>query len=168
MPIIGDRVEIERKPKLGGGGPGKIPHRRGYGGGDDDHGKPGDFHSREQRMRRYRIAMTLCIISVTAIFVLLTMVYVFRLGKGRYDEDTHKYVQDWIPLALPLHAVMGKLNYFGAEQRDPGISAAVHGKKRRVCCHGHCSSADETRHALAGTYGAAGILLSGRTGSGME
>jgi cytochrome c oxidase subunit III len=101
MPIIGDRVEIERKPKLGGGGPGKIPHRRGYGGGDDDHGKPGDFHSREQRMRRYRIAMTLCIISVTAIFVLLTMVYVFRLGKGRYDEDTHKYVQDWIPLALP-------------------------------------------------------------------
>ena len=34
-------------------------------------------------MRRYRIAMTLCIISVTFIFVLLTMVYVFRLGKGR-------------------------------------------------------------------------------------
>ena len=25
MPIISDRVEIKRKPKLGGGGPGKIP-----------------------------------------------------------------------------------------------------------------------------------------------
>jgi len=84
MPIIGDRVEIERKPKLGGGGPGKIPHRRGYGGGDDgDHGNAGDFRSREQRMRRYRIGMTLCILSVTSIFVLLTMVYVFRMGKGR-------------------------------------------------------------------------------------
>src|SRR6476661_9460788 len=78
MPIIGDRVEIERKPKLGGGGPGKIPHRHGYGGGDDgDHGNSGDFQSREQRMRRY------------------------RMGKGRYDEDTHRWVRDWIPLTLP-------------------------------------------------------------------
>jgi cytochrome c oxidase subunit III len=101
MPIIGDRVEVERKPKLGGGGPGKIPHRRGYGGGDDDHGKPGDFHSREQRMRRYRIAMTLCIISVTAVFAVLTALYVFRLGKGRYDEDARAWVRDWTPLALP-------------------------------------------------------------------
>jgi cytochrome c oxidase subunit 3 len=101
MPIIGDRVEIERKPKLGGGGPGKIPHRRGFGGGDDDHNRPGDFQSREQRMRRYRIGMTLCIVSITGVFVLLTIIYVFRQGKGRYDEDTHRYVQDWIPLALP-------------------------------------------------------------------
>ena len=101
MPTISDRIEIERKPKLGGGGPGKIPHRRGYGGGDDDPNKPGDFQSREQRMRRYRIAMTLCIISVTAIFILLTVVYILRLGKGRYDEDTHQWVRDWIPLTLP-------------------------------------------------------------------
>jgi cytochrome c oxidase subunit 3 len=103
MPIIGDRVEIERRPKLGGGGPGKIPHRRGYGGGGDDgdHRDPGDFRSREQRMRRYRIGMTLCIISVTAIFVLLTVVYVFRMGKGRFDEDAHRWVRDWIPLSLP-------------------------------------------------------------------
>ncbi len=101
MPTISDRVEIERKPKLGGGGPGKIPHRRGYGGGDDDPNKHGDFHSREQRMRRYRIAMTLCIISVTAIFILLTVVYIFRLGKGRYDQDAHQWVRDWIPLTLP-------------------------------------------------------------------
>ena len=102
MPIISDRVEVERKPRLGGGGPGKIPHRRGYGGGDDgDHSNSGDFHSREQRMRRYRIGMTLCIISVTAIFVLLTMVYVFRMGKGRFDEDAHRWVRDWVPLTLP-------------------------------------------------------------------
>jgi cytochrome c oxidase subunit 3 len=102
MSIIGDRVEIERKPKLGGGGPGKIPHRRGYGGGDDgDHGSPGDFRSREQRMLRYRIGMTLCIISVTAIFVALIVVYVFRMGKGRYDQDAHRWIRDWIPLTLP-------------------------------------------------------------------
>src|ERR1700760_2490286 len=101
MPIIGDRVEVERKPKLGGGGPGKIPRRRGYGGGDDDHGRAGDFQSREQRMRRYRIAMTLCIISVTFLFVILTAIYVFRLGKGRFDEDTRHWIRDWVPLTLP-------------------------------------------------------------------
>jgi cytochrome c oxidase subunit III len=102
MPITSDRVEVERKPRLGGGGPGKIPHRRGFGGGDDgDHGNSGDFRSREQRMRRYRVGMTLCIISVTAVFVLLTMVYVFRMGKGRFDEDAHRWVRDWIPLTLP-------------------------------------------------------------------
>jgi cytochrome c oxidase subunit 3 len=99
MPIISDRVEIERKPKLGGGGPGKIPHRRGYGGGDD--GDHGDFRSREQRMRRFRIGMTLGIISITGIFVILTVVYVFRMGHGTFNEDTHHWVYDWIPLRLP-------------------------------------------------------------------
>lgn len=102
MPIISDRVEIERKPKLGGGGPGKIPHRRGFGGGDDgDHKPPGDFRSRNQRMRRYRIAMTLCLVSVTAVFMALVFVYVFRMGKGRYDEDAHQWVADWVALKLP-------------------------------------------------------------------
>jgi cytochrome c oxidase subunit 3 len=102
MPIIGDRVEIEHKPKLGGGGPGKTPHRRGFGGGDDgDHGNSGNFQSREQRMRRYRIAMALCIVSVTILFMALIALYVFRQGRGRFDEDTHRWVQDWIPLTLP-------------------------------------------------------------------
>src|SRR5437868_3351574 len=102
MPIISDRVEIERKPKVGGGGPGKIPHRRGFGGGDDgDRGRPEDFRSRNQRMRRYRIGMVLCLASVTVVFVALTFLYVFRLGKGRYDEDAHQWVHDWIALKLP-------------------------------------------------------------------
>jgi cytochrome c oxidase subunit 3 len=102
MSIISDRVEIERKPKLGGGGPGKIPFRRGFGGGDDgDRKPPEDFRSRNQRMRRYRIAMLLCLISVTVVFVVLTLLYVLRLGKGRFDEDTHRWIQDWIALKLP-------------------------------------------------------------------
>src|SRR5262249_33247922 len=101
MPIISDRIEVERKPRLGGGGPGKIPHRRGFGGGDDGDNQPRDFGSRSQRMRRYRIAMALCLVSVTAVFVVLVFLYVFRLGKGRYDEDAHRYVQDWIALKLP-------------------------------------------------------------------
>ena len=102
MPIISDRVEIERKPKLGGGGPGKTPHRRGFGGGDDgDRDGAGNFRSREQRMRRFRIGMTLGIISITCVFVALTVVYVFRMGQGTYNQDTKRWVHDWIPLHLP-------------------------------------------------------------------
>src|SRR5262245_44469616 len=102
MPIISERVEIERKPKLGGGGPGKTPYRRGFGGGDDgDPKRPENFNSRNQRMRRYRIAMAICLFSVTVVFVVLTMLYVMRLGRGRYDLDTQRQVQDWIALKLP-------------------------------------------------------------------
>ena len=105
MPIISDRVEIERKPKLGGGGPGKIPHRRGFGGGDDgDRGRPEDFLSHNQRMRRYRIGMALCLIFVTVVFVALTFLYVFQLGKGRYDEDARQWMNDWVALKLPYYS----------------------------------------------------------------
>jgi cytochrome c oxidase subunit III len=52
-------------------------------------------------MRRYRLVMALCLISVTTIFVVLTFLYIVRLGTGRYDLDAHRQVQDWIPLKLP-------------------------------------------------------------------
>src|SRR5579864_1238359 len=63
---------------------------------------------------------------------------------------------------------MGKLAAFAHKQRDFGTSAPCHGKERRICRHGHYSATDETRYALAGTYGIAGILLSGRTDTCME
>lgn len=102
MPIIGEHVEIERKPKLGGGGPGKIPHRRGYGGGDDgDHDRPGDFFSSRQRLRRGRIGVAVGIACVTVLFIGLTVVHVARLGTSHWDQDLHQQVYGWKPLALP-------------------------------------------------------------------
>ena len=104
MPITSEHVEIERKPKLGGGGPGKTPHRRGYGGGDDgDPDRFRNFHSRRERLRRYRVGMALCIISVSALFVSLTLlyVYVFRQQMGPWDPGTKSIVHDWKPIDLP-------------------------------------------------------------------
>src|SRR5258708_2730190 len=102
MPVVGDHAEIERRPKLGGGGPGKIPRRRGYGGGDDgDHEQPSEFSARKQRLRRYHVGVTLCIVSVTVVFIALTVVYLFRQGMGRYDQTHARWIQDWRPLALP-------------------------------------------------------------------
>ena len=110
-PII-EHVEIERKkkphkPKLGGGGPGKIPHQRGYGGGDDgDHERGDGFLSSRDRLRRYRIATIVGIISVTTLFVGLTMVYILRLGMHRWDPDAKTYVQEWTPITLPYRLLM--------------------------------------------------------------
>src|SRR5262245_29771295 len=102
MPIIGEHVEIERKPKLGGGGPGKIPHRRGYGGGDDDdRERRRDFYSSRQRLRRGRIGVAIVIAFVTVMFMALTVVYVARQAGGTYDPDHLNHIRDWKPLALP-------------------------------------------------------------------
>jgi cytochrome c oxidase subunit III len=102
MPIIGDRVEVERKPKLGGGGPGKIPHRRGFGGGDDgDHDRHDDFSPSRQRLRRGRIGVAIGIVCVSCLFIGLATVYVFRLINPHWDPDAHKDVYGWTPFALP-------------------------------------------------------------------
>jgi cytochrome c oxidase subunit 3 len=97
-----ERVDVKGKPKLGGGGPGKIPHRRGYGGGDDgDHEQHDDFLSSKDRLRRFRIAIIAAIVSVTTLFIGLTTVYLWRQGTGRWDPEMHFGIRDWRPLTLP-------------------------------------------------------------------
>jgi cytochrome c oxidase subunit III len=102
MPITGEHVEVERKPKLGGGGPGKIPHRRGFGGGDDgDRDRFRDFFSRKERLRRYRVGMALCIVSVAGVFICLALAFLFRRQVGPWDPVHKAWVRDWGRLALP-------------------------------------------------------------------
>jgi cytochrome c oxidase subunit 3 len=102
MPRISEHVGIERKPKLGGGGPGKIPHRHGYGGGDDgDHGEPDDFISPKDRLRRYRIGMTAAIIAFSTFFIGMAVSYLLRLSTMHWDPDLRQSVRDSHVLALP-------------------------------------------------------------------
>jgi cytochrome c oxidase subunit 3 len=102
MPRISEHVGIEHKPKLGGGGPGKIPHRHGYGGGDDgDHGQPDDFVSPKDRLRRYRIGMTAAIIAFSTFFVGMAVSYLLRLDVTKWDADRQRSVRDLHGLALP-------------------------------------------------------------------
>ena len=102
MTRVSEHVGIERKPKLGGGGPGKIPHHRSYGGGDDgDHGQPDDFLSAQDRLRRYRIGMVVTIIALSTFFAGLTVAYFLRLSVTHWDYDLRRSMRDWRPLALP-------------------------------------------------------------------
>ena len=107
MPVVIDHVAKERKPKLGGGGPGKTPHRRGYGGGDDgDRGRDKNPSPRDARLRRYRIGMAACIASVTTIFVGLTTAYLLRQNTAHWDQHTQRIVYDWKPVPLPYRQLL--------------------------------------------------------------
>ncbi|HLJ85453.1 MAG TPA: cytochrome c oxidase subunit 3 [Candidatus Angelobacter sp.] len=108
MSPITDHIEVERKPKLGGGGPGKTPHRYGFGGGDDggDHHRPDDFLSRRDRLRRYRIGVLIGMVSVAVLFIGLTSAYVARAGQRHWDLDTQTSVRDWQPLVLPYRQLI--------------------------------------------------------------
>src|SRR6516164_5861031 len=102
MPVVTDHVAKKRKPKLGGGGPGKIPHPRGYGGGDDgDRGRGKNPSPRDARLRRYRIGMAACIASVATIFIGLTTAYLVRQNTAHWDEHAQRNVYDWKPVPLP-------------------------------------------------------------------
>src|SRR5215471_12199287 len=100
-PVV-EHVEKERKPKLGGGGPGKIPHRRGYGGGDDgDHDRHGDFSPSRQRLRRGRIGVAIGIVCVSGLFMGLAIAYLVRLNTPHWDPAARKDVYGWTPFVLP-------------------------------------------------------------------
>lgn len=102
MARISEHVGIERKPKLGGGGPGKIPHRHGFGGGDDgDQGEPDDFISPKDRLRRYRIGMSAAIVAFSTFFIGMALSYILRLGYAHWDHDLRQSVRDPHPLTLP-------------------------------------------------------------------
>lgn len=102
MPTTRENVERKRKPKLGGGGPGKIPRQWNYGGGDDgDHDRQRHSPGYHQRLRRLRVAMVLGIISVSMLFVFLIVAYLFSLHMGHYDQVSRQIVSDWHPLVLP-------------------------------------------------------------------
>jgi cytochrome c oxidase subunit 3 len=90
MPTISHVTE--RKPKLGGGGgPGKTPRRRGYGGDDGDHEQPEAFLPGQSRLRRYRVGVGVFSMCVTILFAGLASAFVIRLQNG----------QNWRPLTIP-------------------------------------------------------------------
>jgi cytochrome c oxidase subunit 3 len=100
MPIISGH-EIETPPKLGGGGPGKISRRRGYGGDDGDHGGPDEFSSSQSRLRRYRVGVALFSICVMLLFLGIGSAYIVTQGMGPYNPELGAHIRIWRPLTLP-------------------------------------------------------------------
>jgi cytochrome c oxidase subunit 3 len=72
-------------------------------GGDGEPYRPGrnEPAGYYERLRRYRLAVGVLLLSVIMIFVALTSAYIVREGMGQYDVTTHSYVYDWKPVQLP-------------------------------------------------------------------
>jgi cytochrome c oxidase subunit 3 len=101
MSRITDRIDIEKPPRLGGGGPGKIPHWRGYGGGDDGDDGHGDFISSRTHLRRYRVLLIVVLIGIFTLFVAAALCYVLRGRSGPFDPVHQRFEHPWKPLVLP-------------------------------------------------------------------
>jgi len=100
MPRITERIEIEKEPRLGGGGPGKIPYWRGGGDGGGDEG-PDDFLSSQERLRRYRVLLIAVLISVFTLFVAVAIVYLFRGHAAGWNSAAGRPNLHARPVVLP-------------------------------------------------------------------
>ncbi len=88
-----------RVPQTSKGGRGTPPPVRG--GGDDGSRGDGD-PDYGRRLRRVRVGLVIGLTSVIMIFVSLTSAYIVRRGLPTFDDHTGTYIQDWIPVQLPL------------------------------------------------------------------
>lgn len=70
------------------------------GGGDDGRGGGGSPNYGE-RLRRARLGLAVGITPVIMLFVSFTSAYIIRQGLPTLDEQSNKYVHDWLPVNLP-------------------------------------------------------------------
>jgi cytochrome c oxidase subunit 3 len=100
-----------RVPQTGEDGGGTHPPVRGGGG---DGGRGDGYPDYGQRLRRVRLALAIGLTSVTMIFVSLTSAYIVRRGLPTFDDHTGTYIQDWIPVQLPLALLLINTLLLGA------------------------------------------------------
>ena len=94
---------LELEKRRGGGGPPPPPRRGGDGGGSNGGGEAPDFR---ERLVRYRLGVTIGLIGVVMLFVSLTSAYIVRQGASTIDPGTGTYSNDWLPLTLPVGALL--------------------------------------------------------------
>jgi cytochrome c oxidase subunit III len=96
MATFSSTIHVPQTDKGGGSTP---PPVRGGGG---DGGRGDGYPDYGQRLRRVRVGLAIGLTSVTMIFVSLTSAYIVRRGLPTFDDHTGSYIQDWIPVQLPL------------------------------------------------------------------
>ena len=98
MPVFPPPAAIER-PKSGHGG---GVHPPGFGGGDDN--GPGDSSpDYGRRLYRARLALVLALFSISMLFVILTVVFLFlHHGAFVFDSRANAYIREWVQVSLPV------------------------------------------------------------------
>ena len=103
MPVLSAPIPFgKQKPGYGGGG--VLPP--GHGGGGDN--GPGDgSYDYGRRLHRARLGLLLALISICALFVTMTVVFLLvRHGAVVIDPRSGDYIRNWIPIALPVQLLL--------------------------------------------------------------
>ena len=101
MPIASPPTIDRLRSGHGHGG----PHPPGYGGGGDH--SPGDgAPNYEHRLRRARLGLLLGVISITMLFVTITVILVLRHANLVFDPQSQSYIHQWNPILLPVHLLL--------------------------------------------------------------
>jgi cytochrome c oxidase subunit III len=95
MATFSSTIRVPQTSKGGG-----VPPPPVRGSGDGGRGDSDPDYGR--RLRRVRVGLAIGLTSVVMIFVSLTSAYIVRRGLPTFDDHTGTYIQDWIPVQLPL------------------------------------------------------------------
>jgi cytochrome c oxidase subunit III len=87
-----------REPKIGHGG-GAQPPAAGHGGNGGNGNNYPDYGG---RLRRARVGLLVGLAPILMLFVAFTSAYVVRKGLPTLDENTGRYVHDWLSVNLPV------------------------------------------------------------------
>lgn len=101
MPAASSPTVDRLKSGHGHGG----PHPPAYGGGggrDPGDGAP-DY---EHRLHRARLGLLLGVVSITGLFVTITVILFLRQSNIAFDSVTQSYVRIWKPVTLPVRLLL--------------------------------------------------------------
>jgi len=90
----------ESPPEIGGGGPNRDLPPKGYGGGGDYGDSEERVGSYRDRLRRCRFGMGLSMVSVSMLFIALTVAFLAREHASALDEAGIAH-SGWMQVALP-------------------------------------------------------------------
>src|SRR5438045_9452387 len=98
MSVFSPPVAVEKRKSGQGGG----AHPPGCGGGDDN--GPGDSSpDYGRRLYRARLALVLALFSISMLFVILTVVFLFlHHGAFVFDSRANAYIREWVQVSLPV------------------------------------------------------------------
>ena len=88
-------------PATGHGG-GGVVHPPASGGGDNG----GGSHDHERRIQQARWGLIFALAPITALFLGIIVVYIFRHGTFTLDAHTGTYVRHWIEVKLPVRLLL--------------------------------------------------------------
>jgi cytochrome c oxidase subunit 3 len=106
MPVIYPPIVVEKHKDGAQTGRGRwgVPPPAYTGGGDNGPGDGSNDYSR--RLDRARLTLLLALISISVLFVAITVVFIFLHGGMVLDRRSGTYIHNWVRVTLPVRLLL--------------------------------------------------------------